>query len=456
MGFDRLIGARTGRSVAVGISAILAAIILPVGLQAQVTPKPVASPKAITRLPRPSVVPEPENGPIAIGLPVARPAPTKSPRPTPTPKAPPRPKPSPTAKVAPKPAATPRPEPKPAPTPTPTPRATQPRVQAPPKPTPAPIAPVAVRSTPAPALPVARQAASVEPTAPRPTPTPVVAIEPSLPSWVIAAIGGGVVLALLLVLIGLLQLRKSPISTADEDGGTQPDRTQPDAAPPLELNRRIGPDAVVPFDDRPPTEAPDVTSPEPLMLRRTVAPETTALGLPITRTTQPTLLRPWIDIRLIPLRAGTDAVNAVVEFELEVHNRGTETAHNVRIIAQLITAGPHQNVQLETIFASPPATPLIDPPAIEPGGHAYIRASGTIALDKITRLELTGRPMFVPILAVRVLYDWAGEETGLTANGFILGVDRGGADKMQPFWLDTPARLHDRIAHRTHEIAVRR
>lgn len=166
--------------------------------------------------------------------------------------------------------------------------------------------------------------------------------------------------------------------------------------------------------------------------------------------------RPWIDIGFRALRAGRDDVNALVEFELEIHNRGSATAHDTRIIAQLITAGPHQNHQLEAIFASPPAKPLIDPPVIEAGGHAYIRASGSVVLDRVNRLELSGRPMFVPILAVRVFYDWEGGSDGFSANGFILGIDRNGTDKMLPFWLDMPAKLHDRIGWRLHEISARR
>lgn len=174
----------------------------------------------------------------------------------------------------------------------------------------------------------------------------------------------------------------------------------------------------------------------------------------------PPALRPWLEIVFLPQRVGIDATHALVEFKVEVHNIGSVPARDVRVVAQLLTANPHQNAQLDGLFSSPRNRdrPLVDPALIEPGGHVFIEATGMLGLDRVHRVEAFARPMFVPILAVRAVYGWGdtGEGEGATANAFILGVDRGEGDKMGPFWLDAGPSMTDRITYRLHEVGVRR
>lgn len=169
-------------------------------------------------------------------------------------------------------------------------------------------------------------------------------------------------------------------------------------------------------------------------------------------------LRPWLEIDFIPRRAGTNLTSATVDFELAIRNIGSVAANDVRVLVQLLTANPHQNAQLQTVFDRPTDQPIMAPFALEPHDTARINAVGTLAIDKINRLELEGRPMFVPIMAVRAVYNWAGNrgDRGSTANAYILGVGREGQGKMQPLWLDAGPRMADRITHRLHEIGVRR
>lgn len=175
------------------------------------------------------------------------------------------------------------------------------------------------------------------------------------------------------------------------------------------------------------------------------------------------VLRPWLEMEFTPQRAGTTLTEAMVEFHLDVRNIGSVPATDVRIMVQLLTANAQQNAQLSGVFALPTDHPVLVPFVLEPRDTASINAVGTLALDKIHRVDLQGRPMFVPILAIRAVYGWGGAGPdpsvvghGSTANAYILGIDRDGGDKMQPFWLDGGPRMADRITYRLHEIGIRR
>ncbi len=160
----------------------------------------------------------------------------------------------------------------------------------------------------------------------------------------------------------------------------------------------------------------------------------------------------------MPRRAGTNLTSATVDFELAIRNIGSVAANDVRVMVQLLTANPHQNAQLQTVFDRPTDQPIMAPFALDPQDTARINAVGTLAIEKINRLELEGRPMFVPIMAVRAVYNWAGNrgDRGSTANAYILGVGREGQGKMQPLWLDAGPRMAERITYRLHEIGIRR
>lgn len=149
---------------------------------------------------------------------------------------------------------------------------------------------------------------------------------------------------------------------------------------------------------------------------------------------------------------------ATVEFDLAVRNIGSVTAEDVRVLVQLLTANPEQNAQLNAVFGRPADQPILAPFALQPADTARVSAMGTLASDKINRITLEGREMFVPIMAVRAVYGWAGAAgaPGSTANAYILGVGRDGQEKMQPLWLGATPRMMDRIIHRLHEIGIRR
>lgn len=206
--------------------------------------------------------------------------------------------------------------------------------------------------------------------------------------------------------------------------------------------------------DFPPSIPSPLLTPVPALAP---APAPIPPAAPVPRVTAP-VLRPWLEIDFTPFRAGRNLTGAAVEFELAVRNIGSIAASDVRIMVQLLTANPQQNAQIAAAFGVPTDKPVIAPFPLDPGDLASIKAVGTLALDKISRVDLQGRPMFVPILAVRAVYGWEGErgQGGSTANAYILGIGHQGQNKMQPFWLDHEPRMAERITYRLHDMGIRR
>jgi hypothetical protein len=253
-------------------------------------------------------------------------------------------------------------------------------------------------------------------------------------------IAGAALLMLVLSMFGIMMGRRRRRAQQDETVDiSTPEAPWPPAPPPPAQPEGIAP-SVSPALPVPPA---------PSMLRP---------ALPAA----PPVLRPWIEIDFVAKRAGTNLTSATVDFELAVRNIGSVVANDIRIMVQLLTANPQQNAQLHAVFGRPADQPILAPFALDPDDTAKINAVGTLALEKITRLEFQGRPMFVPIMAIRAVYGWAGDrasdkgEGGCTANAYILGVDRDGHDKMQPLWLDVGPRMADRVTYRLHEIGIRR
>ncbi|OYY63157.1 hypothetical protein [Sphingomonas sp. 28-62-11] len=371
------------------------------------TPTPTASPTRSPRrgLPPPDVVPEPELGPIGLGLPIDARSPASRGRGG-APTALPTPTPSPTAQpVLPDESVAPANEPG---------QIDQSKPESAPSPVPSPIADEPNR---------------------QPGPSAVELDTAFL--W-----AGGAALVTLLLVGGLIAWRRR--------------RPEAKAAPRTE-NQPVPVPPLVPYPEPAiqPPPPPPVSPPAPSMLRREPVAPPASPAIP--RVAAP-VLRPWLEIEFIARRAGTNLTSASVDFELAIHNIGTVAATDVRILVQLLTANPHQNAQLQTVFDRPTDQPIMAPFGLDPDDTARINAVGTLGIEKINRLELEGRPMFIPIMAVRTVYNWASNrgQPGATANAYILGVGREGQEKMQPLWLDTGPRMADRITYRLHEIGVRR
>lgn len=164
--------------------------------------------------------------------------------------------------------------------------------------------------------------------------------------------------------------------------------------------------------------------------------------------------RAWLAFELRPRRAGVNLLTATLDAQLVVRNDGDAAASDVRAEVRLLSAREGQEGELAAVFAEPGGRPVAAPFALAPGEERVVDVLATLSRDTINVLTAGGRPMFVPVAAVNVRYA-SGEVRGQTAAAFAIGVEREGAAKLLPFWLDGPGRMFDSVAARPHALAVR-
>jgi hypothetical protein len=87
--------------------------------------------------------------------------------------------------------------------------------------------------------------------------------------------------------------------------------------------------------------------------------------------------------------------------------------------------------------------------AIAPGGR--LRLNGQVAMPKaqLQEMEVAGRRIFVPMVAINVAYDWAGGGTGRTSRSWLVGREAESPQaKMGPFRLDLGPRIYRSVGRR--------
>jgi hypothetical protein len=273
----------------------------------------------------------------------------------------------------------------------------------------APVAAAPANSSPAPqaAAPLPAETAPVPLPEPQPAPAPAPtsqAPEPQGAGWLWPAIGG----ALMLLLGGFLLLRRRRAQAALEQAR--------DSA-----RGELG--GVL----RTPEPAP-VPEPEP-------EPEA------------PAAPRPWLELDIVPERAAATEAEAIVHYALTVTNQGDAEARNIRIDPRLFNAGAEGD--MAAFFQGPIHDQSGSPQVvIAPGGT--LKLNGQVAMPKadLREIELAGRRIFVPMVAINVAYDWAAG-TGRTSRSWLVGREAETPQaKMGPFRLDLGPRIYRSVGRR--------
>ena len=144
-------------------------------------------------------------------------------------------------------------------------------------------------------------------------------------------------------------------------------------------------------------------------------------------------------------RAGLNMVTATADVTVTVRNASDVPARGIALDVRLTSAQPGQDEAIAAMFAGPVGRPATPPFDLAPGEMRRVRALATMPRDAITVLQAGGRPMFVPVVAIRAVH--AG---GQTTSVHALGIERPGQAKLGPFWLDQPSRMFDTIGVRPH------
>lgn len=146
--------------------------------------------------------------------------------------------------------------------------------------------------------------------------------------------------------------------------------------------------------------------------------------------------RPWLEFLMRPVRAGTTADEAVVEFELTVGNTGSLPAEDVRISTWMLSRAVSE---MEQSLIEPPAEAATSETRIEPGDGTRVEA--TVA---VPRAQLAGDVLPVVVADARYRLPDGGE--GRTAARFAVGLPSGKG--LAPFAVALGEGLRDDIEAR--------
>ena len=305
-----------------------------------------------------------------------------------------------------------------------------------PAPAPAPAEPAAAEPAPgAEPLPPVQTlpAAPAEPvTAPAPAPAPAAsADEPQGSAWLWPAAGG----ALLLAFAGFFLLRRRR-ALAEREAGRDSAREELGAA-------LTAPPAAEPRAERGP-------APEPLP----AAPLAETAPEPAPPPEVPAAPRPWIELDIVPERAAATENEVYVRYALTLTNKGDSDARNIRIDPRLFNAGAEGEMlaffqgAIHELSGSPHVV-------IRPGGSLKLNGQVAMPNAELREIELGGRRIFVPMVAINVAYDWAGGGAGRTSRSWLVGREAEvPTEKMGPFRLDLGPRIYRSVGRREARLVM--
>jgi hypothetical protein len=221
------------------------------------------------------------------------------------------------------------------------------------------------------------------------------------------------------------QLRKRPAEASEPSPTTAPLPLAP--APP----RAVTP--LAPVREPPPTAAQATPPP--------VAPGPAAAA------------RATLEIEFSPKRAGTNLLSAAVEYDISVRNIGDAAARAIRLDVRLLSASAQQDALLNSLFAAPIERPTVAPFDLPPGSAMELGGMAMLPKESLSVMTVEGRALFVPVLAINVLYQWE-SGAGQAARSFVIGIDRGAGAKLAPFRLDAAGRMHDAVSQLSYTVSV--
>jgi hypothetical protein len=168
-------------------------------------------------------------------------------------------------------------------------------------------------------------------------------------------------------------------------------------------------------------------------------------------------IRPWLNLEFIPDRAAATQTEAVVQYELLIKNVGNMIAGNIRVAARMFNAGADQDEQINAFFSQPIGTgrAVSKVLAIPPRKGARLRSAVSMSNEEVREISVQGRRLFIPLVAINILYEWGNGRVGQTAASYLVGREPDAPEgKMGPFRLDLGPRVYRSVGQRPNNAAL--
>lgn len=129
--------------------------------------------------------------------------------------------------------------------------------------------------------------------------------------------------------------------------------------------------------------------------------------------TAPVSHRPWIELGLRPVSAGTTEEEAMVDFELTVGNAGDTAARNVRI-SSFMLADEAEGTEMERMLTERRSETIVPPVSIDPGDGTRVDAHLAVPKGDLGRV-------FNPVVVAEARYTLPDGSEARTAAAFRIG-----------------------------------
>jgi hypothetical protein len=232
---------------------------------------------------------------------------------------------------------------------------------------------------------------------------------------------GGLALVLGGLAVFLLsRRRRNEEVVTTEPAYAEPAYVEPVAAAPI-VEPVAAPEAAV-IAQTPPADEP-VLRREPLVAPEIVAAdqvEEAEIAEPnkddlagVADTAAPVAHRPWLELGMRPVSAGTTEEEAMVDFELTVGNSGDTEARNVRI-SSFMLADEGESTEMERMLMEHRSDPIVPPVSIEPGDGTRVDAHLAVPKGDLGRV-------FNPVVVAEARYTLPDGSEARTSAAFKIG-----------------------------------
>jgi len=237
---------------------------------------------------------------------------------------------------------------------------------------------------------------------------------------------GGLALVIAGLAVFFLSRRRRNDEAVTTDAYVEPVRAEPAYVAPVAAAPIVepvaAPDAAViaevpPADERidrravPPAIHPEVASEQVEEAEIAEARKDDLAG--VADAAAPVSQRPWIELGLRPVSAGTSEEEAMVDFELTVGNSGDTAARNVRI-SSFMLADEAEGTEMERMLMEHRTDPIVPPVSIAPGDGTRVDAHLAVPKGDLGRV-------FNPVVVAEARYTLPDGSEARTAAAFRIG-----------------------------------